>query len=245
MSSTKGAEERLTGRTAVVTGASRGIGLEVSRLLVSDGVRVALVARNHDTLRAVADALGPQATPLVCDVSRVDAVVSAVASITSLFGATPDILVNNAGAFTLASVDTVEPSAFDGVIETNVSAPLRFVRAFLPGMRVRGTGHVVTIGSIADRAVFPGNAAYAASKHAVRALHEVLRLETRESGVRATLISPGPVDTALWDAIDPDNREGFTPRSMMLRPRAVAEAVLYALTQPADVNVDELRLSRA
>jgi NADP-dependent 3-hydroxy acid dehydrogenase YdfG len=244
MSSTKGAE-RLTGRTAIVTGASRGIGLEVSRLLVSGGVRVALIARDQTTLGDVAAALGARATPIVCDVSRADAVVSAVARITSLFGAAPDILVNNAGAFAIASVDTVEPAAFDRVIETNVSAPLRFVRAFLPGMRVRGTGHVVTIGSVADRTVFPGNAAYAASKHAVRALHEVLRLETRASGIRATLISPGPVDTALWDAIDPDNREGFTPRSMMLRPRAVAEGVLYALSQPDDVNIDELRLSRA
>ena len=244
MSSTKGAE-RLAGRTAVVTGASRGIGLEVARLLASDGVCVALIARNHDTLRAVAETLGSQATPIVCDVSRADAVSDAASRITSLFGATPDILVNNAGAFALASVDTVEPSAFDGVIDTNVSAPLRFVRAFLPRMRARGTGHIVTIGSLADRMVLPGNAAYAASKHAVRALHEVLRLETRASGVRATLISPGPVDTALWDEIDPDNRAGFTPRSMMLRPRAVAEAVRYALTQPADVNIDELRLSRA
>ena len=244
MSSTKGAE-RLAGRTAVVTGASRGIGLEVARLLVSDGVRVALIARHHDTLRTVAETLGSQATPIACDVSRADAVSDAVSRITSLFGVAPDILVNNAGAFALASVDTVEPSAFDGVMETNVSAPHRFVRAFLPGMRERGTGHIVTIGSLADRMVLPGNAAYAASKHAVRALHEVLRLETRTSGVRATLISPGPVDTALWDEIDPDNREGFTPRSMMLRPRAVAEAVRYALTQPADVNIDELRLSRA
>ena len=244
MSSTKGAE-RLAGCTAVVTGASRGIGLEVARLLATDGVRVALIARNHETLRTVAETLGSQATPIVCDVSRDVAVTDAASRITSLFGATPDILVNNAGAFALASVDTVEPSAFDGVIDTNVSAPLRFVRAFLPRMRARGTGHIVTIGSLADRMVLPGNAAYAASKHAVRALHEVLRLETRASGVRATLISPGPVDTALWDEIDPDNRAGFTPRSMMLRPRAVAEAVRYALTQPADVNIDELRLSRA
>jgi NADP-dependent 3-hydroxy acid dehydrogenase YdfG len=93
--------------------------------------------------------------------------------------------------------------------------------------------------------VFPGNAIYAPSKHGARALHEVLRLETRGSGVRATLISPGPVDTTMWDPIDPDTRSGFTPRSLMLRPEAVANAVIYALTQPDDVNVDELRLSRS
>jgi NADP-dependent 3-hydroxy acid dehydrogenase YdfG len=119
------------------------------------------------------------------------------------------------------------------------------VRAVLPAMRARGRGHIVTVGSVADRAVYPENAAYAASKHGARALHEVLRLETRGSGVRATLVSPGPVDTPLWDTIDPDHRDGFTPRAQMLSAQAVADAVLYVVTQPPDVNVDELRLSRA
>ena len=96
-----------------------------------------------------------------------------------------------------------------------------------------------------NKFIFPGNASYAPSKHGARALHEGLRLETRGSGVRATLVSPGQVDTPLWDAIDPDNRDEITPRAQMLRPEAVAEAVLYVLTQPADVNVDELRLSRS
>jgi len=117
------------------------------------------------------------------------------------------------------------------------------VRTFLPELRERG-GHVVTIGSVADRAVFPGNAAYAASKFGLRALHEVLSAELRGSAVRTTLVSPGPVDTPLWDPVDPDSKPGFTPRAAMLRPEAVAAAVLYAVTAPADVNVDELRLSR-
>jgi NADP-dependent 3-hydroxy acid dehydrogenase YdfG len=93
--------------------------------------------------------------------------------------------------------------------------------------------------------VFPENGAYAASKHGARALHEVLRLELRGSGVRATLVSPGPVDTSLWDAIDPDRRPGFTPRSAMLDATAVADAVVYAVTRPGAVNIDELRLSRS
>ena len=150
-----------------------------------------------------------------------------------------------AGAFTLAPVESVDPASFSVGLQTNLVAPLRFVRALLPAMRARASGHVVTIGSVADRAIFPENAAYAASKHGARALHEVLRLETRGSGVRVSLISPGPVDTALWDSIDPDNRVGFTPRAQMLRPQAVADAVLYAVTQPRDVNIDELRLSHS
>ncbi|NUQ22038.1 MAG: SDR family NAD(P)-dependent oxidoreductase, partial [Gemmatimonadaceae bacterium] len=114
-----------------------------------------------------------------------------------------------------------------------------------PGMRAAGAGHVVTIGSIADRATFPENAAYAASKFGARALHQVMREELRGSGVRATLVSPGPVDTPLWDAVGPDDREGFTPRARMLSADAVADAVLFALTRDASVNIDELRLSRS
>jgi NADP-dependent 3-hydroxy acid dehydrogenase YdfG len=93
--------------------------------------------------------------------------------------------------------------------------------------------------------VFPGNAAYAASKHGLRALHEVVRAELRGSGVRATLVSPGPVDTELWNAIDTESSGGFTPRSQMLDADAVADAVHYALVAPASMNVDELRLSRS
>lgn len=243
MSNTMGAD-RLEGRSAVVTGASRGIGLEIARVLIAAGARVVLIARHIDALNELAKALGERAIPVRCDVSSADDVSSAVDRIRESIGV-PDIVVNNAGSFALASVESVDPSQFSDIVETNLIAPLRLIRAFLGDMRGRGSGHVITIGSIVDRAVFPENGAYAASKHGMRALHEVLRLETRGTGVRATLISPGPVDTPLWDPLDPDNREGFTPRAMMLRPAAVAEAVRYVVGQPNDVNVDELRLSRA
>jgi NADP-dependent 3-hydroxy acid dehydrogenase YdfG len=112
-------------------------------------------------------------------------------------------------------------------------------------MKSERAGHVVTIGSIADRSTFAENSAYAASKFGARAMHEVLRAELKGSGVRATLVSPGPVDTRLWDDLDPDNRPGFTPRSEMLSPDAVAQAVEFVLRRPADVNIDELRLSHS
>jgi len=229
----------------VVTGASRGIGLAIARRLHENGAIVAIVARSAATLRAEADSLGPRAVPVACDLTSAAAVSEAVTAMTNAFGGAPDILVNNAGAFSLVAVDALEPKDFAAALDVNLVGPLRLIHAFLPGMKGRHAGHVVTIGSIADRAIFPGNASYAPSKYGARALHEVLRVETRGSGVRATLVSPGQVDTPLWDAIDPDNREGFTPRSQMLRPEAVADAVLYAVTQPTDVNIDELRLSRS
>jgi NADP-dependent 3-hydroxy acid dehydrogenase YdfG len=103
----------------------------------------------------------------------------------------------------------------------------------------------VTIGSIADRVAYPENGAYAASKFGARALHQVVRTELGGSGVRASLVSPGPVDTPLWDAIDPERRRGHTPRERMLKADAVADAVLWVVTRPEAVNIDELRLTRA
>jgi NADP-dependent 3-hydroxy acid dehydrogenase YdfG len=153
--------------------------------------------------------------------------------------------VNNAGLFHLQAVEETSPLDFARTLETNLVAPFLFARAFLVPMRGRGSGHLVTIGSIADRVTFAENGAYAASKYGLRALHEVMRAELRGSGVRATLVSPGPVDTPLWDPVAPETRAGFTPRSAMLPPSAVADAILYAVTCPPSVNVDELRLTRS
>ena len=112
-------------------------------------------------------------------------------------------------------------------------------------MRARGHGHVVTLGSVADRNIFHGNGAYSASKYGQRAMHETLRTELRGSGVRATLVSPAATDTPIWDPVDPDNTSGFPKRSEMLRAEQVADAVLWAVTRAAAVNVDEIRLSSA
>ena len=235
----------LAGRAAVVTGASRGIGLATARLLASEGARVVMLARGEAALRAHAAELGGNAFAVPCDVASRDSVLAAASHITSELGGAPDILVNNAGRFHIAPVAATSPAIFAATIETNLTAPFLFIHCFLGGMRRRGSGHVVNIGSVADHVAFPENSAYAASKFGVRALHEVLRAELRGSGVRVTLVSPGPVDTTLWDPINPDAREGFTPRAAMLDPDAVADAVVYALTRPATTNVDELRVTRA
>ncbi|MBI1810088.1 MAG: SDR family NAD(P)-dependent oxidoreductase, partial [Gemmatimonadetes bacterium] len=116
---------------------------------------------------------------------------------------------------------------------------------FLPAMLAAGRGHIVTVGSIADRHPFPGNGAYAASKFGARAMHEVLRAESRGTGVRATLVSPAATDTAIWDAVRGDRRAGLPTRDQMLRPEDVARAVLFAVAQPPHVTVDELRISRS
>lgn len=235
----------LVGRTALISGASRGIGLEIARALTGAGMQIAMLARSERALRARAAEIGALAVPFSCDVADADAVRRVAERVATLFGGAPDAIVNNAGLFRLATVELTDPRDFQAAIDVNLVAPFLLVHAFLAAMRSRRSGHVVTIGSIADRATFPENGAYAASKFGLRALHEVLRAELRGSGIRATLVSPGPVNTTLWDAIDPAKHPGFTPPIQMLPAAAVAEAVRYALSQPADVNVDELRLSHS
>lgn len=245
MSSTTADSAGLAGRTAVVTGASRGIGRECARALSAAGATLVLVARDERTLEETGRSLAGAWTAFACRMDEPDVVAAVLATIGAHLHDAPDILVNNAGQFRVSTIESTPMRDFARTLAVNLSAQFAFVRAFLPAMRARGSGHIVSIGSTADHRALPGNAAYAASKYGVRGMHEVLREETLGSGVRATLVSPGPTDTSIWDDIAPDGRAGFTPRARMLPAAAVADAVRYVVTRPADTNIDELRVSRA
>jgi NADP-dependent 3-hydroxy acid dehydrogenase YdfG len=235
----------LAGRTALVTGASRGIGEACARALAALGARVILVARSADALGRMARELPHGALALPADLARPGAAAALAASARSALGADPDIVVHAAGTFPLAPIEGTDDATLDLALALNVAAPLRLTRELLPGMRARGSGHIVTIGSVADRVVYPDNAAYAATKHAVRAMHETLRAETVGSGVRATLVSPAATDTPIWDPHDPDTSPHLPSRASMLRAADVADAVCWAVTRPAHVDVEELRLARS
>ena len=235
----------LHGVAAVVTGASRGIGRAVAGALSVAGARVFLISRSAGDLDRVAADIGRGAVAVPCDVTDAEAVARAVIAIKAHLGAGTMALVNNAGIFPLGEIESTDPALFEQTLQTNLLAPFRLLHAFVPLMRANGRGHVITIGSVADRRIYSGNGAYSASKFGARALHEVLREELRGSGVRATLVAPSATDTSIWDPIDPDNKPGFPPRVEMLRPDDVADAVVWALTRPPHVNVDELRISRS
>lgn len=246
MSSTTDRERaRIAGRLAVVTGASRGIGRAITQALHDAGARVVLLGRDEQALSATVERLGgaERAAAFAVDFAQPADVAATARAVQREAGAV-DILVNNAALFFVRPAHETDLADFERTLAINLSAHFALVREIVPGMRRRRTGHVVSIGSVADHTPLRGNAAYAASKYGLRGLHEVLREELRGSGVRATLISPARVDTRIWDDITVS--ADTTPLEQgMLAASDVAEAVMYALTRDPTVNVDETRLSRS
>jgi NADP-dependent 3-hydroxy acid dehydrogenase YdfG len=225
----------LAGRVALVTGASRGIGLAVADELRAAGAHVVRVARSLSDGEADRDTTRRADLRKGVDVERVVTQILAERGV-------PDIVVNNAGVFYVKHLVDTTPEMFAESLAVNLTAPFLVARALLPHMIKRNAGHLVTLGSVSDHVAYSGNAAYAASKFGVRGLHEVMRQEVAGTGVRTTLVSPGPVDTEAWDPVNPDRLPGFTKRADMMRPEDVAEAVLFAVTRPARVDVTEIRL---
>ncbi|MDX1645510.1 MAG: SDR family oxidoreductase [Longimicrobiales bacterium] len=245
----------LAGRTALVTGASRGIGKATVLRLTEAGARVWALARSGDALAALEReatqeaARDPRAESgsvesMICDVRDDAAVWLALDDLVERVGAPPDIVVNSAGVFGIARLPEETVNAFDAHLAVNLRAPFLVLRALLPGMLERGSGIVVNIGSVAGRKAFPGNAAYSASKFGLRGLHEVLVEELSGTGVRATLVEPSATDTKLWDRLDPDEDPDLPSRHEMLEAAQVADAVHFAVTRPPGVLVPKLRLER-
>jgi NAD(P)-dependent dehydrogenase (short-subunit alcohol dehydrogenase family) len=232
--------EALEGRTALVTGASRGIGLAIARRLAAAGARVAMAARSEDELSRVAEEVGGIAVP--ADVSSSEAVARLVERTEERLGRAPDILVSSAGAFTLAPLVETSAEEFDRQLEVNLRGPFLVARAFLPAMLAMGSGHIVNLGSIAGRIPLAGNAAYGAAKFGLRGLHEILAVELQGTGVRATLVEPAATDTPLWDPLDPDRRDDLPSRGQMLRAEDVARAVVFAVGQPPGVEISLLSI---
>ncbi|MBA3319581.1 MAG: SDR family oxidoreductase [Gemmatimonadales bacterium] len=225
----------LAGRLALVTGGSRGIGAATARMLAAAGARVVRAAR------AFPGAAEGQFIDLPCDLTDERQVEDLAGRVLGSEGV-PAVVVSNAGGFLLQSLEHTSPADFDAQIALNLRGSFLLARAFLPAMRDAGGGSFISVGSVADHAGFPENAAYAASKYGLRGLHETLVAEYRGTGVRLTLVSPGATDTTIWDPFAPERRPGFPSRSGMLRPEDVAEAILFAASRPDHVHLDWIRL---
>ena len=232
----------LEGRSALVTGATRGLGAAVARRLARAGAELHLLARSVGALEGMARELRAHAWP--ADLEDDEALEGVLLQMVEALGEAPDLVVNAAGVFDLASFTETPVAMFDRALAANLRGPFLVIRALLPAMLERGSGVIVTIGSVAGHKVFPGNAAYSASKFGVRGMHGVLAEEIRGTGVRATLVEPGPTDTSIWDAYRPDERPDLPDRAAMLAADDVAEAVLFAVTRPPGVTLPLLRMQR-
>jgi NADP-dependent 3-hydroxy acid dehydrogenase YdfG len=236
----------IQGKVVVVTGASSGLGEATARLLAGRGARVFLGARRAERLDAVVadiERTGGEAGSRKVDVTKRHEVEALIEAAAEKFGRI-DVLVNNAGIMSLAPLARTLVGEWDRMIDVNVKGVLYGIAAALPVFERQKSGHFVNISSVAGLKVRAGNAVYAATKHAVRAISEGLRQEVSE-GIRTTVISPGVIESELpLGSSDPETAASVTEmyRRQAIPADSVARAIAFAIEQPADVDVNEIVL---
>jgi NADP-dependent 3-hydroxy acid dehydrogenase YdfG len=231
----------LTGKTAVVTGASSGIGEATAEALAREGCNVVLAARREDRLNALAAELGEGALAAPTDVTDPAACAALVARTVERFNSL-EILVNNAGLGLYGSVAEGDPEDWRKMFEVNVLGVLYVTRAAVRQMLRQGAGDVVFVSSLAGRRVPRADGTvYAATKHAVNAVAEGLRMDVHEKGIRVINVEPGLVRTEFPESSYPSAEEYYAEKEYPpLEAEDVAAAVVYALNQPPRVSVNEI-----
>ncbi len=228
-----------TNRTALITGASSGIGTATALAFANAGINLVLLGRDQERLTAVAQsaiAVGVTAKTCAIDLSKLDQVSAKIAEI----AADSDhlnILINNAGMAYTGSMGDTPLADWQRVIDLNLTSVFQCIQGILPHMRQQKSGVIVNIASIAGKQVFPNWGAYCVSKFGLIALTQAIAGEERANGIRVSTICPGLVNTPIWDT---DTVQADFDRSTMLTSEMVAEGILYAVLAPAGAVVEEL-----
>ena len=217
-------------KVVVITGASRGIGEHLARGLAARGARVVLAARSAEALQALVRRIGEPAMAVPTDVTRDEDVRRLAEAALERFGRI-DVLVNNAGVGLTGTVGTLDLDALRRCFEVNVYGALRCIQAVLPAMRRQRSGHIVNVSSILGKLAVPQTAGYAATKHALEALSEGLRVEEAPWGIRVTVVCPGSTDTPFREH---ELQGGATllaerPRYGLMQPEEAAERTIEAI----------------
>jgi NADP-dependent 3-hydroxy acid dehydrogenase YdfG len=237
----------LKDKVAVITGASSGIGEATAYRLSASGAQVVLAARRVDRLEVLAAEIeerGGIALAVPTDVTDSHAALRLARTANDTFGRI-DILVNNAGIMPLSPIAKLQVDEWDRMIDVNVKGVLHCVAAVLPAMLDQGSGHIINVSSVAGRRPFPSGTIYSASKFAVRAISQGLRLELSPTEkIRVTDIEPGVVATELMDHItDHETADRFQTNwsgKRSLDPDDIADMILFVASQPEHVNVNEI-----
>jgi 3-hydroxy acid dehydrogenase / malonic semialdehyde reductase len=241
-------QQFISNKIAFITGASAGIGLATARAFAAQGARLILAARRRDRLEAERATLSgaPDILTIQLDVTEHAAIEQAINALPAAWQAI-DILVNNAGLSRgLDKLHEGKRQDWEEMIDTNVKGLLYVTRAVVPGMVQRGRGHIVNLGSTAGRMTYPNGAVYCATKAAERSITEGLREDLLGTPLRVTTVDPGMVETEFSEVRFRGDKaraakvyENVTP----LTPEDVADAILYAVTRPAHVNISEVMLT--
>jgi NADP-dependent 3-hydroxy acid dehydrogenase YdfG len=235
----------IEGKIVVITGASSGLGEATARLLSAQGAIVVLGARRLGRIQSLADELtgrGGKALAIATDVTHYHQVKKLVDQAVQTFGRI-DVMINNAGLMPSSPLERLKIDDWDRMIDVNIKGVLYGIAAALPHMKQQKAGHIINVSSVAGHKVRPGGAVYAATKHAVRALSEGLRQEVKPYSIRTTVISPGAVATELPNSVtEPDVAESIHKlyEEIAIPADSFARAVAFAISQPEDVDVNEI-----
>jgi ribitol 2-dehydrogenase len=232
-------DQDLSGKVAAITGAASGIGLECAKALLAAGVKVVLIDRAEDRLREVCAELGPNAIPLVVDLTDPKSVAGMMPGILEKTGSL-DIFHANAGSYIGGEVVDGDPDAWDRMLNLNINAVFRTVHAVLPHMVERKGGDIIVTSSVAGLVPVVWEPIYTASKHAVQAFVHTVRRQVAKHGIRVGAVAPGPVETALISDWPQAKLDEAKASGGLIEPAEVAAAVLFMLTRPRNVTIRDL-----
>ena len=238
-------ENNIKGKVVIITGASSGMGEAAAKHLSGLGATVVLGARRGDRIEKLAKEIhanGGNALAVTVDVTQREQVKGLVEKAVGQFGRV-DVILNNAGIMPLSTMDSLHVDEWDKMIDVNIKGVLNGIAAVLPYMKEQKSGQIINTSSVAGHKVFNGSAVYSATKYAVRALTEGLRMEVKAYNIRTTIVCPGAVKTELLEHItDADVRQANEDYvgAVGISPDSFARVVAFAISQPEDVDINEI-----